>query len=180
MSNQNSDLERFKLAAQQELESIVMDSAIQARILFHVQETKITPWYRSRGMQICYLSCALLLLVIGITSMTDLFPSSVSHTPKGMISAQTEPGKVDAVTLSADLSGKGTLQELTKLSPFNVQPYSEGFAAAQNEQGLWGFIDKNGSWVVEPVYDEVSGVKDGKAWVKKEGHETFIPVKSKD
>ena len=30
-------------------------------------------------------------------------------------------------------------------------PFSEGYAAFQNEQGLWGYIDRRGNVVVDPA-----------------------------
>ena len=31
-------------------------------------------------------------------------------------------------------------------------PFSEGYAAFQNEQGLWGYIDRAGSVVIDPAW----------------------------
>ena len=36
----------------------------------------------------------------------------------------------------------------------NCQDFSEGLAAVQNDESLWGFVDKTGKYVLEPIYSK--------------------------
>jgi hypothetical protein len=60
----------------------------------------------------------------------------------------------------------------------NAHPFSEGLAPAANAKGLWGYIDPNGSWVIDPVYDYTDSFVDGEARVMKEGKLFYIDKKN--
>lgn len=52
-----------------------------------------------------------------------------------------------------------------------AQPFSEGLAAVQiqDENGFtkkWGFIDKSGKMVIEPMFEDAASFKNGLAYVK--------------
>jgi hypothetical protein len=52
--------------------------------------------------------------------------------------------------------------------------FSEGMAAVKlNDK--WGFVDSTGKEVIPPQYDDVRDFENGKAWVKKDGREFYIP-----
>lgn len=46
-----------------------------------------------------------------------------------------------------------------------VQPFSEGLAAFSNEEGFWGYMDKNGNIVIEPKYSDAWPFSNGLAFV---------------
>ena len=48
-------------------------------------------------------------------------------------------------------------------------PFSEGYAAFQNEQGLYGYIDAQGETVLPFAYEVASRFVNGRAWVKQDG-----------
>ena len=49
--------------------------------------------------------------------------------------------------------------------------------ARMKKSGLYGFINKQGEWVVEPIYSNVSDYSNGYAWVKTEsGSEHFLDL----
>ncbi len=39
----------------------------------------------------------------------------------------------------------------------NAEPFSEGLAAVQNDEGIWGFIDKSGRYAIEPMFTNKPG-----------------------
>lgn len=56
----------------------------------------------------------------------------------------------------------------------NVRSYSEGLAAVQLNNGRWGFINENQSWVIPARFDDAKEFKNGKAAVKLNGKWGFI------
>lgn len=48
----------------------------------------------------------------------------------------------------------------------SARPFSGGLAAVMAKDGLWGFIDKSGHLVIDPVYEEVNDFSEGLAAVK--------------
>ena len=55
-----------------------------------------------------------------------------------------------------------------------ISNFSEGLAAFQDAGDLWGFIDKSGSVVVEPQYDDAVRFKDSLAAVEKDELKGYI------
>lgn len=70
------------------------------------------------------------------------------------------------------------LEELLNVeleSPYSV-PFYEGLCAVQTASG-WGYIDGNGNWVTDPIYEEAWPFEDGRALVRDEqagGWYTYI------
>lgn len=54
-----------------------------------------------------------------------------------------------------------------------AKPFNEGLAAA-SKSGKWGFIDKNGTWVIPPLYYDAQSFCEGYAPVKDEEGWIFI------
>jgi len=54
-----------------------------------------------------------------------------------------------------------------------VGHFHEGLAPAM-EDGRWGFIDRNGEWVVEPTYEAVLAGADGRFGVRRDGNWGYI------
>ena len=53
--------------------------------------------------------------------------------------------------------------------------YSEGlFRACETADGLWGFADAEGKWVIQPQFEEVNQFNEGLAPVKKDGKWGYI------
>lgn len=75
------------------------------------------------------------------------------------------------------LSVKFQLNAITQIVqiPAKGKPSSfhEGLAAC-NVDGIWGYIDQNGRWVIEPEYEHARNFKDGLACVKKDGFYGYI------
>jgi len=58
-----------------------------------------------------------------------------------------------------------------------AERFSEGLAAVaiQTENGLkWGYIDTQGNWVMEPIYDEAQSISEGAAAVRVGGKWGYI------
>lgn len=49
----------------------------------------------------------------------------------------------------------------------NARSFSEGLAPAANAKGFWGFIDRNGTWVIKPIYNFTDCFENGEARVMK-------------
>jgi hypothetical protein len=56
----------------------------------------------------------------------------------------------------------------------NARSFSEGFAPAANANGFWGYINKNGSWTIKPVYDFADDFENGEARVMKDQKVFYI------
>lgn len=54
-----------------------------------------------------------------------------------------------------------------------ARPFSEGLACAYDGMS-WGFINRKGSWVIEPTFDIVSNFSEGLAWAEKAGKSGYI------
>ncbi len=54
------------------------------------------------------------------------------------------------------------------LGPYlSAQPFYEGLAAVQDgRSGLWGYIDKAGAWVIEPMFEQAGNFSQGMALVR--------------
>lgn len=50
--------------------------------------------------------------------------------------------------------------------------FSEGLAAARNEDDLWGFVNTKGQWIIEPVFTNAAAFAEGLAAVEK-NHATW-------
>ncbi len=60
----------------------------------------------------------------------------------------------------------------------NAHPFSEGLAPAENEKGLWGYIDIKGDWVINPTYDFADLFTNGEARVMTGGKVFYIDKKN--
>lgn len=49
----------------------------------------------------------------------------------------------------------------------NARNFTEGLAPAANKKGYWGYIDRSGNWVIQPVYDFTDNFENGEARVMK-------------
>jgi hypothetical protein len=58
----------------------------------------------------------------------------------------------------------------------NIGDFSEGYAAALLN-GKWGYIDRTGTWAVEPQFERAGNFKDGVAKVTLAGKEGYIALK---
>lgn len=56
----------------------------------------------------------------------------------------------------------------------DVKIFYENTYAAVKKDGKWGFIDKDGSWFIEPVYEDARSFSNGFAAVQTEGLWGFI------
>ena len=54
--------------------------------------------------------------------------------------------------------------------------FSEGLSPVC-VNSLWGYVDKTGSWMIEPQYEYASHFHDGVVWVSKGGNRMFINQK---
>jgi WG repeat protein len=56
----------------------------------------------------------------------------------------------------------------------NASIFSENLASAANTEGLWGFIDQKGNWVIKPVYNFANAFANGEARVMKNDKVFYI------
>ena len=78
---------------------------------------------------------------------------------------ETEPENTAA---SSDITAEGEpnrIEIVLKLDLLELKDFSEGKAAARNSEGLWGFVDMQGNWIIEPEYDGVGDFSEGRAKV---------------
>ena len=55
--------------------------------------------------------------------------------------------------------------------------FSEGFAAVQQNFDKWGYIDKRGTWMVEPTLEKAEAFREGRGLVKLDGKFGFVDSK---
>lgn len=58
----------------------------------------------------------------------------------------------------------------------SVDAFNADGIAAVKKDGLWGYIDKEGNWVLEPQYEEAKSFSNGLAGISKEGLWGFIDM----
>ncbi len=87
---------------------------------------------------------------------------------------------IEAVPYCYDLNTEQYFAGPEEIDSFDARPFHQGLAPVLNRtSGCWGFIDRQGQWVIEPVYEDflVTNVKtdyqvfgsNGLASVKKNG-----------
>ncbi len=81
------------------------------------------------------------------------------------------------VSCMIDASGKQQL--MLPLECQYARSFSENMLAAKGEQG-WGYIDREGKWVIAPEYDEIGDFSDGVAPVCKGEKWSFIDSEGKE
>ena len=64
----------------------------------------------------------------------------------------------------------------------NVTRISEGLVGAESSEGVWQFIDLNGKFAIDDLYEDVhyQGFQEGKCAVKKDGNWVFIGRKGNE
>jgi len=66
--------------------------------------------------------------------------------------------------------GNAIFRDITKFS-------EEGLAMAEAANGDWGFIDKKGNWVIQPVFGGLRGFSNGLAMARRKGKWGYIDEK---
>jgi hypothetical protein len=61
----------------------------------------------------------------------------------------------------------------------NARFFSEGLAPAANANGFWGYIDKKGNWIINPVYEFTDDFENGEARVMKDQKTFYINKENK-
>ena len=107
------------------------------------------------------------MLYVAIIMTGIIFLSSCSTLGKpetvSQKSAETVSVPENTVTPS-DITVEGEsnkIEIVLKLNLLELKDFSEGKAAAKNSEGLWGFVDMQGNWVIEPEYDGVGDFSEG-------------------
>lgn len=72
------------------------------------------------------------------------------------------------------LNSKGQYKLVLWDASWNVGPFFSGLAFFSNKEGKFGYLDKQGSVKIPPIYDEAKCFNDGLAAVVKEGRECWI------
>jgi hypothetical protein len=76
-------------------------------------------------------------------------------------------------------------EPITKPVYESAGEFSEGLAAAQ-ENGMWGFVDHNGSWRIRPAFIRADGFwrglarvawNDGRGYIDKKGRTVWKTVR---
>ena len=82
------------------------------------------------------------------------------------------------VSCDAVVAWKQCLKDGTPL-PYaivSVEAYSEGYAVAQASNGLYGYVDEEGLWVLSAIYEKALPVSEGYANVVYNGREMTVAV----
>lgn len=162
-------LEDFRGIADERTKQLVMTPELSRRILRNVKKKPV-----SRTVWAAAAACFAIMVVSGVALFTHMNASSddivvkaqlggVTDTPTAHIAiadggaAQGDATRVSDV-VAQDVSIQGI--DLAALpEPAAIGEYSEGYAPARNEEGLWGYVDQGGKWVIPPVYAQVNPVK---------------------
>lgn len=79
--------------------------------------------------------------------------------------------KIEMITSTGEVVGSGKYEE--------ARLFNDATYAAVKINGKWGYIDKEGKIVVEPVYDDARSFSNGLAAVMKDGAWGFIDTEGK-
>ncbi len=150
-------LEDFRDIADEKTESLVMTPELHRRILYNCQKKKPV----SRSVWIAAAACFVIMVISGVALVHHMDVSGGD----GMIAtARLAQGELtDNTTSEAHIAvgamSKQPVADIKALPmPVEIGEYSEGYAPARNEEGLWGYVDSDGEWVIAPQYAEVSPV----------------------
>lgn len=176
-------LEQFKEIADENLKDLNVDERMVQRIHQRLCTDKVTR-RRSRvprGAFALAAACLVIMLVSGGVLMRTL--------PKTMACKDDAPSDVGAPTVQSlpDVGQASTLSSTLSTSQFidgstlsygiaQVGAYNEGFAPAMATNGLYGYVNESGVWVVRAMYDEAEEVFDGKATVVVQGMTQVIEI----
>ena len=72
-------------------------------------------------------------------------------------------------------------QSVLSMDPEKVQTlrsFKEGLDAVQISDGKWGYINKNGDFFIDPVYDSAGDFSEGLSWVEVSGEYGYISRKT--
>jgi len=83
-------------------------------------------------------------------------------------------GKTGMVLIDASCSVIAEAGEVTQL-----QPFSDGLAAAKGKSGRWGFIDRTGKFVIPERFEQAGTFSEGLARVSIESLWGYIDRKGK-
>ncbi len=155
-------LEDFRDIADEKTERLVMTPELHRRILYNCQKKKPV----SRSVWIAAAACFVIMVISGVALVHHMDVSGGD----GMIAtARLAQGEItDNTTSEAHIAvsamSKQPVVDIKALPmPVEIGEYSEGYAPARNEEGLWGYVDNDGEWVIAPQYAEVSPVKNLRA-----------------
>ena len=176
-------LEQFKEIADENLKDLNVDERMVQRIHQRLCTDK-APRSRPRvprGAYVLAAACLVVMIISGGVLMRTL-PQSAARASD----AQDGPG-TSAMQLLPEASAASTLSSSLSTSQFidgstlsygiaQVGAFNEGYAPAMATNGLYGYVNESGVWVVRAMYDEADEVFDGKATVVVQGATQIIEI----
>ncbi len=173
-------LEQFREIADENLKDLNVDE----RMVFKIRQKMcaVQVEKKPRIPRAAYALAAACVAVMAISggvllatgSALDGLRHPMQDVPMQISFAQPENS---ASTLSSQLATSQFIDGSTlSYGIKQIGEYSEGFAPAQATNGLYGYINEEGFWVVRALYDEVQPVQDGKAVVVMQGVEQIVEI----
>lgn len=176
-------LEQFKEIADENLKDLNVDERMVQRIHQRLC-TDSAPVRRARvprGAYVLAAACLVVMLVSGGVLMRTLpqstAPSATAFRSDDTATAQPLPAASAASTLSSSLSTSQFIDGTTlSYGIEQVGAFNEGYAPAKATNGLYGYVNESGVWVIRAMYDEADEVFDGKATVVVQGATQIIEI----
>ena len=174
-------LEQFREIADENLKDLNVDERMVQRI-HHRLCTDRAPVKRARVPRGAYMlaaACLVVMLVSGGVLMRTLPQSAApsGSTFRSTATAQPLPAASAASTLSSSLSTSQFIDGSTlSYGIAQVGAFNEGYAPAKATNGLYGYVNESGVWVIRAMYDEADEVFDGKATVVVQGATQIIEI----
>ena len=176
-------LEQFKEIADENLKDLNVDERMVQRIHQRLCTDRV-PRSRPRvprGAYVLAAACLVVMLVSGGVLMRtlpkNLAPADSGYQFAATATAQPLPEASAASTLSSSLSTSQFIDGSTlSYGIAQVGAFNEGYAPAMATNGLYGYVNESGVWVVRAMYDEADEVFDGKATVVVQGATQIIEI----
>lgn len=171
-------LEDFKRVADEALAELTVDERMVSRIhqgmcgvtVKKRQRTRRAPLLLAAGFAaVMLLSGGMLLRGTGLLSGPQAQPLHAGTLSRPEFNAVSRLSGAVQTSVFSD----GTVLPYAVAS---VGEYSEGFAPARATNGLYGYVDESGVWVVHARYESAGAVADGHAEVTLEGASESIAV----
>lgn len=171
-------LQDFKRIANERTKDIIADERMVQRVRVAIAEQKPQKARRGVVAYVAAAACVMVMLVSGAILLTPyLNLGQVEQQDHAGVQLFAEPGSQGMATphpLVAEGGSKTFDGKELGYGIAEVGAFSEGFAPAKATNGLYGYVNGDGLWVIEAQYEEAGQVLNLQATVVKNGAESLV------
>lgn len=168
----------FRAIAQERTADLCVDERMVARVRSAIEQLPHSRKPHGLAIGLAAAACLLVMLLSGGLLLPNLMDQGDASTGvhKSVVPTASSSNYSYPQTLSTEelsYSKDGTPLPYAIVS---VEAYSEGFAVAQASNGLYGYVDEEGLWVLSAIYEKALPVSEGYANVVYNGREMTVAV----